>query len=95
MTIQEYKEKLQEIKNEAIKKEQILAVEYAKANNPYKVGDIVTDHVGSIQVERITYTMDINNIPCAVFIGYELNKNGSKKKIDSLRNVYQTNIRKV
>jgi vacuolar-type H+-ATPase subunit F/Vma7 len=93
MTLQEYKDKLQEIKNETTKKEQTLAIEYAKANNPYKVGDIVTDHIGSVIVEKMNYTITLNNIPCVVYVGSELSKDGTKKKKNSVRNVYQTNLR--
>ena len=93
MTLQEYKDKLQEIKNETTKKEQTLAIEYAKANNPHKIGDIVTDHVGSVIVEKMNYTMTFNNIPCVVYVGSELNKDGTKKKKNSVRNVYQNNLK--
>lgn len=95
MTIQEYKEKQKELKAEYTKKEQALDIEFAKANNLHKVGDIVTDHVGSIEVERISYGYSIESIPCVIYIGTELKKDGTKKKNDSVRNVYSTNIRKV
>ena len=95
MTIQEYKEKQKELKAEYTKKGQALDIEFANANNPYKVGDIVTDHVGSIEVERISYGYSIDYVPCVIYIGTELKKDGTKKKNDSVRNVYSTNIRKV
>ena len=48
MTIQEYKEKQKELKAEYTKKEQALDIEFANANNPYKVGDIVTKINGEV-----------------------------------------------
>ena len=93
MTIQEYKEKQKELKAEYTKKEQALDIEFANANNPYKVGDIVTDHIGSIEVERISYGYSFNSMPCVIYIGTELKKDGTKKKNDSVRNVYSTNLR--
>ena len=93
MTIQEYKEKQKELKAEYVKKGQDLDIEFAKANNPHKVGDIVTDHIGSIEVERISYGYSFDSMPCVIYIGTELKKDGTKKKNDSVRSVYSTNIR--
>ena len=93
MTIQEYKEKQKELKAEYTKKEQALDIEFANANNLHKVGDIVTDHVGSIEVERISYGYSILSIPCVIYIGTELKKDGTKKKNNSVRSVYSTNLR--
>ena len=95
MSIEEYKEKQKELKAEYRKKEQALDIEFAKANNPYKVGDIVTDHIGSINIERISYGYTFDSMPCAIYIGSELKKDGTEKKNNSVRNVYQTNLRKV
>jgi uncharacterized protein (UPF0303 family) len=95
MTIQEYKEKQKELKAEYTKKEQALYFEFVKANSPYKVGDIVTDHIGSIEVERISFGYSIDSMPCVIYIGTELKKDGTKKKNNSVRSVYSTNIRKV
>lgn len=94
MTIQEYKEKQKELKDEFYKKEQALDIEFAKANNLHKVGDIVTDHIGSIEVERISYGYSIDYIPCVIYIGTELKKDGTKKKNGSVRSVYSTNLQR-
>lgn len=94
MTLEEYKNRLKEIADERLSKEKVLAKEYANANNPYKVGDIVEDHIGKVLVEQIQYSYDIFHMPCAVYIGSELKKDNSKKKNDSKREVYQTNLRK-
>jgi len=33
-----------------------LNIEYANANNPYAIGDVFTDHMGSIRIESIEYS---------------------------------------
>jgi hypothetical protein len=61
---------------------------YCIANNPYKVGDVFTDHFGSIKIEKITYSVDRR---CCVYFGPELKKDGCIKKIWAVRCAYQTN----
>ena len=96
MTTEEYKNRLKEIAKEKEAKEIQLAKEYVNANNPYKVGDIVEDDIGKILVEQITITYTFSsNLPCALYIGSELNKDNSKKKNGSKRNVYQTNLKNI
>ena len=53
MTIEKYKDNLGKLK---IKHEEEIAKlqeEYALSNNPYKIGDIIEDHIGRIEIERI------------------------------------------
>jgi hypothetical protein len=96
MTTEEYKNRLKEIAKEKEAKEIQLTKEYVNANNPYKVGDIVEDHIGKILVEQITITYTFSsNLPCALYIGSELKKDNSKKKNGSKRNVYQTNLKNI
>lgn len=97
MTKEEYierKNKLEEDYQKAYKK---LAYEYAIANSPYKVGDIVTDFVGSLKIEKVkvsTFVMD-KNLPYCVYYGTDVNKNGSLAKRNSGRGVIQSNIKSV
>lgn len=95
MTLEEYKNRLKEIAKEKDAKEAQLTKEYVEANNPYKVGDIVEDHIGKILVERIVFTYTTLGMPCALYFGYELNKDNSPKKKGSIRGVYQTNLRNI
>ena len=65
---------------------------YCIANNPYKVGDVFTDHFGSIKIEEIKYTAGtIISSPGCVYFGPELKKNGTPKLSGAKRNAYQTN----
>jgi len=75
---------------ELSKKELIKA--YCIANNPYKVGDVFTDHFGSIRIEEIKYTAGtIMSSPGCVYFGPELKKDGTPKKSGAVRCAYQTN----
>ena len=68
------------------KKELIKA--YCISNNPYKVGDVFTDHMGSIKIEKITYSAHSR---CCVYFGPELKKDGTPKKNGAVRCAYQIN----
>ena len=67
------------------KKELIKA--YCIANNPYKVGDVFTDRIGSIKIEKINYSIRM----CCVYFGPELKKNGTPKLSGAKRFAYQSN----
>jgi hypothetical protein len=65
-----------------------LIMNYCFKNNPYKIGDKFTDHLGSIIIEQIKYSsVDF----CCVYIGIELKKDGNPRKDGSKRKAYQTN----
>ena len=68
------------------KKELIKA--YCIANNPYKVGDVFTDKIGSIKIEQIKYSI---LSMCCVYFGPELKKDGTPKKNGAMRCAYQDN----
>lgn len=53
MDKQEFIEKLSEIKIRFQKEVNELGVQYAHEHNPYKVGDIISDHIGAMQIERV------------------------------------------
>lgn len=96
MEYTDFKIKLQAIKDEAKKKEQDLYVEYALSNNNFKVGDIVTDHIGSIKIEKIKVHVNgfIGNYkPECKYIGIELKKDLTPTKIKKERVVYQSNVK--
>ena len=65
---------------------------YCVANNPYKVGDVFTDRIGSIKIQVIKYSAGgIVGGPCCVYFGTELKKDGTPKKSGAVRCAYQTN----
>ena len=68
-------------------------VKFADNNNPYSIGDVFTDHIGSIVIEKISYNLNPYNggLPCCAFFGKELKKDGTPKKNGSARLAYQAN----
>jgi hypothetical protein len=65
---------------------------YCIANNPYTVGDVFTDHLGSIKIEQIKYSAGSTiSGPKCVYFGPELKKNGTPKLSGAKRFAYQTN----
>ena len=98
MTKEVYDKKWMEIKRsfEAAKDE--LYKEFAYANNPYKIGDIVTDHIGTtVKIEKIQIYLGLGIypqcVPQCVYTGVELTKKGEPNKKGNKRSVYQSNIK--
>ena len=82
--------KLTELKQEFESKKKEVLIEYCKANNPYNVGDKFTDNIGSIIIENIKYSLDI---PCCVYFGAILKKDGTPKEDTIKRNAWQISDR--
>lgn len=91
MTIEDYETQKQNIVRQASKDKDALLIKFVDDNNPYKIGDTVTDHIGSIRYDELKYTI-VNNIPTAVYRGVELKKDGTPKKRVIFRSVYGSNI---
>lgn len=97
MEYQEYKDKLKGLELEFEQKKSKLIKEYVDANNPYKIGDKVTDHYQdvSIRIEKIKYHISLYGTPCAVYYGSELKKDGTPKKNGNEACVYQCNLKTI
>jgi hypothetical protein len=92
MTQEEYKSKFDEINNDFQLKLKSLGKDYAFSNNPFKIGDIVTDHIGSIKIEEIKAYLSRFPYPCCVYYGTEYTKKGEPNKRGIKRAVYQPNL---
>lgn len=92
MTEQEYRAELRVIEQFYEAKKNELHVEYAKANNPYKIGYIVKDHIGALRIEMIQVRLGFSGVPECAYTGTELNKDGNPAKKQTGRAVYQSNI---
>ncbi len=91
--LENYQKALNEIDKEMEERRRKLSILFAKENNPYKEGDIVTDNIGSLEIKSIKYFNNgWNALPCCVYYGSELKKDGSPKLRQEKRGVYQTNI---
>ena len=94
MTKEEYIEAEKQIEVEANKKKRELNVRYAMELNTYSKGDKVTDHVGTVLIDEIRVSSgSLGGMPCCVYYGLELKKNGEPRKDRSRRNVYGSNVR--
>lgn len=94
MNLLEYKEKLAELEKVQKLERAELMKSYVKANNPYKIGDIVSDHCTTIKIESMGFDWGYYN-PCATYFGVEINKDGKPNKRGNKSRVYQSNIDKL
>lgn len=94
ITIEDYDLRLKEINERFEKEKQELAKEYAFSNSSYKLGDIITDNVGSIKIERIQFSTGgfYRQHPECVFTGVELKKDLTPTKKGEKRKIYQSSI---
>lgn len=91
--LENYKAHIAEIEKEMQAKKDKLIREYASANNPYKIGDIITDSIGSLIIEKINFVRpSYNTLPSCVYYGTELKKDGTPMKRQSKRPIYQNYI---
>lgn len=89
-----YNKKLQELNDEYQKAKNELAIQCATENNPYKIDDVITDHIGSIKISKMKAHSGFYSIPEMMYFGVELKKDGTPKKNGDLRWVHQSNILK-
>lgn len=92
MNPQEYKDRLSTLEDEFENKKKELIKECALSNNPYKNGDIVADHIGSIRIEKIMVSLGSDRKPTCVYYGPELKKDLTPRKDGSKRQVWQVNL---
>lgn len=91
MEITEYNDRLKQLKEEFEKNKKNLIQECALSNNPYNIGDIITDQLGTIQINAILFTTHYDK-PTCVYIGTELKKDLTPKKGSPKRQSWQINI---
>lgn len=85
MDKQEFINRLSEIKQRFQKEVDELGKQYAREHNPYKVGDIISDHIGAMQIERVqvvlgAYVSVSFNEPYCRYYGIQLKKDGTPLK---------------
>jgi hypothetical protein len=92
MNAEEYKEQMKLLKEKHKQIEWELTKQFVDDNNPYKKGDVVTDHIGPVLVEQIGYYRNSWGEPSATYSGIELKKDGTPKKNNPKREVFQENL---
>jgi len=96
MNEQEYISKVEIIEANAKKEHKLLAIAYAKDNSDIVIGDVVTDHIGSVRVEKIAYENSYLNgrmLPQCVYFGIRLTQKGDEFKNGKTRWVHQYNLK--
>jgi hypothetical protein len=94
MELQDLKDRLKVLEQEYESKQKEVMREYCDENNPYKIGDKFTDHIGTILIEKILYSYYnsfLYEAPSCVYFGPELKKDGTPKKNGDKRKAYQLN----
>lgn len=67
--------------------------EFAFSNNPYKIGDVITDHFHTIKIEKIEVSVsNYPEYPECFYVGPSLDKRGNPKKRQNDGGIYQSNI---
>lgn len=93
MTKEHYNDRLAAIEKNYRKQIESLNEDYANANNPYKPGDVFTDHIGVIKIENLKgWTIPYcEKFPSYVYEGVELKKDGTPKTNNIVRIAFQCN----
>jgi hypothetical protein len=95
MTFAALKLKLNSLEEQYERKKHNLQREYCDANNPYKIGDNFTDHIGTIKIERIAYYFSSYGYePSCIYFGIELKKDGTPKASEKRRKAFQPDDKK-
>lgn len=92
----EYHKALNAIKNKYGKAKDNLLIDYATANNPCKIGDIIEDYIGKGKIIRQNVTLNYYDKYSLMFYEcIELKKDGTPRKKETLRAIYQCNIKSI
>ena len=66
--------------------------EFALANNPHEVGDIITDHISGLKIAKISVGLTLAGYSECIYSGTELTKSLTPRKRQSGRGISQHNI---
>lgn len=92
MTHGEFRMELEDLEEQyKIEKARILR-EYVMSWCPYKVGDIVRDHIGYVKIASIHPIVGVCNKIDIMMKGMEYTLKGEPKKAGTVRQIYHSNI---
>lgn len=96
MTKQEFDNRLNFIENRYDKEKYQLYIDYATSNNPCKIGDIIEDHTGKGKIIKQNITQRFSSkYSLMVYVCIELKKDGTPKKKEIIRKIYQSNLKSI
>lgn len=88
MTLEELNNYIAEIKKkESIAINQVRAL-YAKSQEKYKIGDIITNQDCTVFVKKIGWNLDFKGNPYPIYSGDNLTKKGTVNKINPFATIY-------
>lgn len=90
MTEEQLKTALAEIEHAYKVEKNRVIIKFCNANNPYKVGDVFTDYIGSIKIEKIGYSTSLGK-NCCTYTGVVLKKDGTINAKGEVRTAWQSN----
>lgn len=94
MTKEEYKKCVKLLDSEYEVKKNSIMREYAFSNSNISVGDVITDHIGTIRVKNIKWREETSySLPSCVYYGQPLKKDGTETIKKENRAVYQENLK--
>jgi hypothetical protein len=89
MTTQELQVSLEQLEKDYEEKRKNAIRDYALSNNPYKIGDVIEDHICKIKITKILVSIYSK---CCVYEGIKLKKDGTPFKNNALDKISQGNI---
>ncbi len=96
ITEEQYLKGIKDLESEFEKAKYRLGVKFAMSNNPYPIGSILTDHKETIRVDKIKVEIPfMSKIPCCVYYGAGIKKDGKPMKDDSIKCVWGKNVKSV
>lgn len=95
MKREEFDNRLKELKLEFNKNKKALLVDFALSNNTIAVGNIIKDHIGCAKVIKLDIYCAYDGYSEMKYNCIELKKDGTPKKKETMRWVYQSNIKEV
>lgn len=95
MTKQEFDSRLKELQLEFDKKKKALLIDFALSHNTITIGDIVKDNLGCAEVIKLGIHICYDGYSAMRYNCIELKKDGTPKKKETMRWVYQSNIKEV
>lgn len=93
MEKEEYYAKRNQLAKEHLQALKELNKEYALINNPYKVGDLICDHIGKGRILSFKVYESYGELPQLVYRCANLTQKGTINKREPERNIYQSNIK--
>lgn len=92
MTHQEFRAEMEDLEEQYKLERKRILNEYVMSWCPYKIGDIVRDHIGFVRIEKIVPIIGICSKVDIMMFGTEYTLKLEPKKTGTRRNIYHSNI---